>query len=361
MVEETNYSSWYVNEQDFRQMETMQIDKVHDGPETGFDDDEIDDEEPYFANPDDKVNSPRITGITAISIVRRITYFDLKTLGTYLFFLLQVSQYCQTLPSDRFTKLLPFFELKEDEHDARTSLMAGLGFSGFSTSEKFKYVLHMPHLTPYREPIVGDPRASKVAAKRRAALDMCKLLHEDGFLDDHLLPKKRLLEEFIDELDVGNSKRPKIGTKRSKKFYEIGNPLNLKNNDEKFLYVINSRLVKTSMHTANVKQYAIYDPAISERKIGFIAGQNISNHLRKPFTIYTLSGELEVQIEKLCGSELKTLFDNPDLVNLTKKFHVKSLQDVIGFDCEMNITDAENDDILMVPIKDSQIGKLGLM
>ena len=115
------------------------------------------------------------------------------------------------------------------------------------------------------------------------------------------------------------------------------------------------------MHTANVKQYAIYDPAISERKIGFIAGQNISNHLRKPFTIYTLSGELEVQIEKLCGSELKTLFDNPDLVNLMKIFHVKSLQDAIGFHCEMNITDAENDDILMVPIKDSQIGKSGLM
>ena len=281
----------------------------------------------------------------------------------YSFCVFQVSQYCQTLPSDRFTKLLPFFELKEDEHDARTSLMAGLGFNGFSTSEKYHYVLHMPHLTPYREPIVGDPRASKVAAKRRAALDMCKLLHEDGFLDDHLLPKKRILDEFIDELDVGNSKRPKIGTKRSKKFYVIVNPLKLKydNDDERFLYVINSKLVKKSMHTENVKQYAIYDPANSERKIGFIAGQNIPNHLRKPFTIHTLSGELEVHVGKLCGIELKTLFDNPDLVNLMKKFHVKSLQDVIGFDCEMNITDAENDDILMVPIKDSQIGKLGLM
>ena len=77
MVENTKCSSWYINQQEFRQMETMQIDQVHDGPETGFDDDEIDDEEPYFANPDDKVNSPRITGITAISIVRRITYFDL--------------------------------------------------------------------------------------------------------------------------------------------------------------------------------------------------------------------------------------------------------------------------------------------
>ena len=85
MVEETNYSSWYMNEQDFRKMETMQIDKVHDGPETGFDDDEIDDEEPYFANPDDKVNSPRITGITAISIVRRITYFDLNTTCLLIF------------------------------------------------------------------------------------------------------------------------------------------------------------------------------------------------------------------------------------------------------------------------------------
>ena len=44
-----------------------------------------------------------------------------------------------------------------------------------------------------------------------------------------------------------------------------------------------------------------------------------------------------------------------------KKFHVKSFQDVIGFDDEMNVVDAENDDILMVPIKNNQIGKLGRM
>ena len=68
MVEHMKFSSWYNDEQDFKQMETMQIEGVHDGPE--IDDNEKDDEEPYFANPDDKVNSPRITGITAISIVR---------------------------------------------------------------------------------------------------------------------------------------------------------------------------------------------------------------------------------------------------------------------------------------------------
>ena len=112
MVEETNYSSWYVNEQDFRQMETMQIDKVHDGPETGFDDDEIDDEEPYFANPDDKVNSPRITGITAISIVRRIAYFDLKTLGTYVctyffcFRLANIVKHCHLIGSRNYCHFL---------------------------------------------------------------------------------------------------------------------------------------------------------------------------------------------------------------------------------------------------------------
>ena len=241
--------------------------------------------------------------------------------------------------------------------------MAGLGFDGFSAHEKYKYVIHMPHLTPYREPIAGDPRGSKEAAKRRAALDMCKLLHEDGMLDDHLLPKKRMLKEFIEELDVGNSKRPKMGTKRSKKFYEIVNPLKLKeeDKDENWLYVINSRLVKKSMHTANVKQYSIYDPANSERKLGFIAGQNIPSNLRRPFTIHTLSGEVEVQIEKLSGSVLKVILGNTDLVDLMKKFHVKSLQDVIGFDSGMNVIDEENDDILMVPIKDSQIGKLGPM
>ncbi len=42
--------------------------------------------------------------------------------------------------------------------------------------------LYLPHLTPYREPIIGDRKIDRKNAKRNVALTACKRLHEDGFL-----------------------------------------------------------------------------------------------------------------------------------------------------------------------------------
>ena len=79
--------------------------------------------------------SPRITGLTCISLVHT---------------------YVQTLPHDRFTKLVPFYEYEErDFQSRREMLFAGLG-GGCSTKANVVCTLHMPHLTPYREPIQGN-------------------------------------------------------------------------------------------------------------------------------------------------------------------------------------------------------------
>ena len=66
-------------------------------------------------------------------------------------------------------------------------------------------------------PFSGPARISKKKAKRAVSLAMCRRLHEDGLLNDNLLPRKRTLDSYIEELDCSESKRPKIGTKRSKK------------------------------------------------------------------------------------------------------------------------------------------------
>ena len=64
--------------------------------------------------------------------------------------------YVQTLPHDRFTKLVPFYEYEErDFQSRREMLFAGLG-GGCSTKANVVCTLHMPHLTPYREPIKGN-------------------------------------------------------------------------------------------------------------------------------------------------------------------------------------------------------------
>ena len=74
----------------------------------------------------------------------------------------------------------------------------------------------------------GPPRTTRVKAKRAVCMAMCRRLHEDGLLDESLFPRKKTLDAFIDELDCSNSGLPKIGTKRSKSYYEIQSPMELK-------------------------------------------------------------------------------------------------------------------------------------
>ena len=76
--------------------------------------------------------------------------------------------------------------------------------------------------------IAGPPRTTRVKAKRAVCMAMCRRLHEDGLLDESLFPRKKTLDAFIDELDCSNSGLPKIGTKRSKSYYEIQSPMELK-------------------------------------------------------------------------------------------------------------------------------------
>ena len=112
----------------------MNYEGCHDEFFDENEDSDLDDEEPYYANPDDKIKSPRITGLTCISLVHT---------------------YVQTLPHDRFTKLIPFYEYEErDFQSGREKLFAGFS-GGSSTKGNVVCTLHMPHLTPYREPIQG--------------------------------------------------------------------------------------------------------------------------------------------------------------------------------------------------------------
>ena len=62
----------------YKKMESKQIDECHDEIENYSDDDKSwsDVEEAYFANPGD-VHSPRITSLTAISLVRSILIFNI--------------------------------------------------------------------------------------------------------------------------------------------------------------------------------------------------------------------------------------------------------------------------------------------
>ena len=74
MVEKDCENDWKCKLNEFKKMEAKQIDECHD--DDSFDDEndcDIDErDQPYFADPDDKINSPRITALTAISLVCKV-------------------------------------------------------------------------------------------------------------------------------------------------------------------------------------------------------------------------------------------------------------------------------------------------
>lgn len=128
-------SQWRTDNENYKKIERMQIEGSHNELSEENDDSDIDDEEVYFADLDDKIHSPKITGLTAISLL----HIYVET----------------SIAHDKFTKLIPFFEfLNVNIQDPREKLMAGL-FGGCSSKENIIATLHMPHLTPYREPIPG--------------------------------------------------------------------------------------------------------------------------------------------------------------------------------------------------------------
>ena len=70
-----------------------------------------------------------------------------------------MNQYVQTRPSDRFTKLVPFYEFKWKKVDARSNLLSAIGLGH---GDGYIAILHMPHLTPYnRTPFIGYAYTTK--------------------------------------------------------------------------------------------------------------------------------------------------------------------------------------------------------
>ena len=150
--------------------------------------------------------------------------------------------------------------------------------------------------------IAGPPRTTRVKAKRAVCMAMCRRLHEDGLLDESLFPRKKTLDAFIDELDCSNSGLPKIGTKRSKSYYEIQSPMELRwmpnygaQAGSRPLYKIEMKLVQESSYTKIVKQYSVYNPEAYPRKLGLVIGSPLPTGAMHPFDLFTNSG-IEIDI-----------------------------------------------------------------
>lgn len=87
-----------------------------------------------------------------------------------------VNGYCMFLAHDRFSKVSPTWH--RNKSDGRVIV-----------------AMQLPRLSPMQDIIKGQPMGTLKIAKRAAALEVCKRLHEVGELNDYLMPNEKCLEE----------------------------------------------------------------------------------------------------------------------------------------------------------------------
>ncbi|GLV38051.1 Dicer-2 [Carabus blaptoides fortunei] len=242
------------------------------------------DVEPYYTNGYD---SAHVTASSAIQLVNR---------------------YCQSLHRDRYSALAPNWYLKRVDN-------------------KYAVVIEMPIVCPLRERIEGPLMATKVSAKRVAALEVCKRLHQIGELNKNLLPITEsedpenfdyLFTHWITEedesetmengeeptLEQGDDKlklvKPKPGTKKFIRQHKIHIPKYLvpaatSVPNVYYPHKINVTATKFPVHTINT-------PNLSAELVILSHGLGFALLTLNPlpsiceFPIFVSSGEISVQV-----------------------------------------------------------------
>uniref|UniRef100_T1J2F6 ribonuclease III n=1 Tax=Strigamia maritima TaxID=126957 RepID=T1J2F6_STRMM len=216
-----------------------------------------------------------------------------------------VNKYSAKLPSDTFTRLTPLCKMRR------------MG------ENEFQAVLFLPINSPIKKPVVGPVMKNEAFAKMAAALNMCKVLHKAGELDDNLFPvgkesvhyEAELMEKW-DEESVAEG-APKPGTTKRRQYYYKSTAKAFVNchpspKEANYVYVINMKLTCPIPEEQNTRGRRIYAPEETERCFGIVTSKPIPKICG--FPVFTRSGEVTVLLEEI-NSQL--LLTNDQLLRLS--------------------------------------------
>lgn len=231
-----------------------------------------------------------------------------------------VNKYCAKLPSDTFTRLTALWSISEE-----TNTCNKLNTTLYTCS------IRLPINSPLKQTVKGICMPSKVLAKRAAALQVCKMLHQIGELDNNLMPVgketfKAYEEDWnnfpmeeCDEILTKNNMEPRPGTTKRRQYYykrvryllfllvfflflfiffQIADALtNCRPLPGKpcFLYLINMTLTCPLPEEQNTRGRRIYPPEESPQGFGILTLKQVPSVC--PFPIFTRSGEVQVSFE----------------------------------------------------------------
>ncbi|VDO75067.1 unnamed protein product [Haemonchus placei] len=225
-----------------------------------------------------------------------------------------VNRYCAKLPSDIFTRLVPQNRLIAVNCMGRTL---------------YKAELLLPINSPIKQPIVLEtPLESKKLAQMAVALEACRVLHQAGELNDHLLPVGResiadllsQLDEDPDEWAPGIS--AKVGSARRKQLYDK-RALPVKG-EPCYIYVMELELLKEPSPESNPKRRRFANPLDYEYLFGFLSSKVLPKI--PSFAAYLRQGDMRVHLVRASTQNL----------TMIKHFHHYIFKNVLQL-CKANL------------------------
>ncbi|KAI6224621.1 hypothetical protein M3Y95_00772100 [Aphelenchoides besseyi] len=229
-----------------------------------------------------------------------------------------VNRYCQKLPSDVFTRLVPEVKVESVTMDGLIHYTAKL---------------YLPINAPYKKAIVLDkPAPTKSLAKIGVALKACKMLHEKKELNDYLLPTGKdaivngLLNEVVEDDEYitnfagRNIKKRRLYDRKISKtlqngLAEVGVPCNV--------YIIDIHLVEPLTEEENLKKRKIIDPRNDDAAFGFICKCELPSITQ--FPAFLRQGKTEITFTR---AQTQLTIDEETMQNVYA-FHTHLFEDIL--------------------------------
>lgn len=228
-----------------------------------------------------------------------------------------INRYCAKLPSDTFTHLAPKCSIEVIEGDEVGSKM-------------FRASLKLPINSPIKRVVKGPLMLSIQLAKMAVALEMSKVLHQSGELDDNLQPVSKdyhpMRKDDDDEDDMeweepvgGQGQVARPGSTKRKQYYKKRVAISLQGylqaNRPAYFYAFRMTLTGPITEEQNTRGRAISAPETTSRGFGLLSPNSLQ---RVPhFPVFTRSGEVTVEVD-LVTSDI--VLDQSELSRL-QTFH----------------------------------------
>ena len=188
-------------------------------------------------------------------------------------------------------------------------MWAGLGLQSHSSG--YRATVQLPHKTPLHVAVVGKVKDRKEWAKRSAALEVVRQLHQRGELDDALKVKKREKEKVDEDSDDEDDEKNE-GTRGNRKFYRQFLPpsLEIKSPSPLYLHCVELKLVKPLPNP----RYRLHYPQQDSHCLGLLTSTPLPS--MESIELFSPSGLVLANI--FCKQRISL---SPEQMQLLVEFH----------------------------------------